>query len=335
MQDWDQGAMDGFNHKMPMQHPPNYAYSYAQRSDTVPYWNLASTYTFGDRMFESNSGPSFVAHQYMIAGQSGEADENPLTGTLAARIWGCDSPPDTTVQLIGPNGSDLPGPPPCFDYKTMADLLDQKGISWHYYAPAVTNIWSPFDAINHIRYGADWERNIITPEKQMFEDIQDGNLAQMNWIVPDFQYSDHASPELTAMGPSWVASIVNAIGQSPYWDSTLILISWDDWGGWYDHVAPPQIDNMGLGFRVPLIVVSPWAKHGYISHDQHEFGSFLKLTEETFDLPSLRTRDLISDDLSDCLDFNQTPAQFVPVSSAVGKDYFLKAKPSGKPPDDD
>jgi phospholipase C len=334
MQDWDQGAMDGFNHKMPMQHPPNYAYSYVQKSDTVPYWNLASTYTFGDRTFESNSGPSFVAHQYMIAGQSGEADENPLTGAIASKIWGCDSAPGTTVQLIGPNGTDLPGPPPCFDYQTIADIMDQNGVSWHYYAPQVTEIWSAFDAINHIRYGADWQ-NIITPDKRIFQDLQSGNLAQMTWIVPDFEYSDHAGPGLTAGGPDWVAGVVNAIGQSPYWDSTLILIAWDDWGGWYDHVPPPQVDNMGLGFRVPLIVVSPWAKHGYISHDQHEFGSFLKLTEETFDLPSLRTRDLISDDLSDCLDFDQTPAQFVAVPTVLGKDYFVKEKPSSKPPDDD
>ena len=333
-QDWDQGAMDGFNHKMPMKHPPNYAYSYVQRSDTVPYWNLAATYTFGDRTFESNSGPSFVAHQYMIAGQSGEADENPLTSGVPSKIWGCDSAPDTTVGLIGPNGTDLPGPAPCFDYQTIADIMDQKGVSWHYYAPRVTEIWSAFDAINHIRYGADW-KNIITPDKQIFQDIKNGNMAQMTWIVPDFAYSDHAGPGLTAGGPDWVASVVNAIGQSPYWDSTLILVSWDDWGGWYDHVSPPQVDNMGLGFRVPLIVVSPWARRGYVSHEQHEFGSFLKLTEETFDLPSLGTRDVISDDLSDCLDFDQTPSPFVVVPTVLGKDYFVNEKPSGKPPDDD
>jgi phospholipase C len=132
-----------------------------------------------------------------------------------------------------------------------------------------------------------------------------------------------------------VANVVNAVGQSQYWDDTVILISWDDWGGWYDHVVPPTVDDMGLGFRVPLLLVSPWAKHGYVSHDQYEFSSFLKLTEEVFDLPSLNTRDAISGDLSDCFDFSQTPPPFVPIPAPWGPTTFISAKPTMQPPDDD
>jgi phospholipase C len=337
--DWDNGAMDGFSHlysydPLPT---PNYPYAYVPQSETVPLWTLAQRYTLGDRMFESNTGPSFVAHQYMIAGQSHEVDENP-TPVQSSRIWGCDAPAGTTVALIGPNGTDLPGVFPCFDYETLADTMDANGLTWRYYAPQAGKagyIWSAYDAIRHIRYGSDWSTNVISPETQIFTDIQNGNLAQVTWIVPNFNFSDHAGAHLTAEGPYWVADLVNAIGASPFWDSTIVLVSWDDWGGWYDHVNPPQVDAMGLGFRVPLLVISPWAKHGYISHQQHEFSSFLRLTEEVFHLQSLGTRDAVSDDLADCLDFSQMPQPYVQIPTLFPPSYFMQEKPSDQPPDDD
>ncbi|HEY2861831.1 MAG TPA: alkaline phosphatase family protein [Terracidiphilus sp.] len=320
---WDNGNMDGYWKG---------SYAYVPQSEVVPLWDIASAYTLADRMFQSNSGPSFNAHQYMIAGQSGDVANNPSN---TPHVWGCDSLDSGTAEMIGPNGTYLPGGFPCYDYQTMADLLDAKGQSWAYYAPLLTDIWSAYDAISHIRYGPDWNKNIITPSPQVLTDIQNGKLAAVTWVIPDGPYSDHAAPGATALGPDWVASIVNAVGSSPYWNSTVILISWDDWGGWYDHVPPPQIDEMGLGFRVPLLVVSPWAKHGYISHQQHEFGSFLKLTEEAFNLPSLGTRDAVSDDLSDCFDFDQTPTPFTPIPAGNGQEFFIHSRPSGIPPDDD
>jgi phospholipase C len=336
--DWDQGMMDGFGHadnKNP--YPADLPYAYVPRNETVPLWTLASEYTLADRMFQSNTGPSFVAHQYMIAGQSDDADENP-NDLDDSGIWGCDSPSGTTVALLGPNGTDLPGVFPCFDYQTMGDLLDNAGVSWRYYAPSVGAfgyVWSAYDAVKHIRYGPDWTKNVVSPNAQIFADLKNGELAQVTWVVPEYPYSDHAGKGATAEGPQWVADVVNAIGESQFWDSTAILISWDDWGGWYDPVVPPNVDSMGLGFRVPLIVVSPWAKRGYISHQQHEFGSFLKMTEEVFSLPSLNTRDAMSDDLSDCFDLNQTMLPFVPVPVTKPPSDFVHMKRSDKPPDDD
>jgi phospholipase C len=335
--DWDNGAMDGFTHPHVTYPTPNFPYAYVPQSETVPIWTLAAAYSLGDRMFQSNSGPSFPAHQYMIAGQSGQADENPEDADVKG-IWGCDAPAGTTVPLLGPNGTDLPGVFPCFTYQTLADEMDAQSVSWRYYATSVTGsgyIWSAFDAIQHVRFGSEWTTNVISPNTKFFTDLQNGELAQVTWIVPGFAYSDHAGPGSTAEGPDWVADLVNAIGASQFWDSTAVLISWDDWGGWYDHVNPPQIDNMGLGFRVPLIVVSPWAKHGYVSHQQHEFGSFLHFTEEAFDLPSLGTRDSISDDLSDCFDFTQTPQPYVQVPTTFSPSYFTAKKASSEPPDDD
>ncbi len=338
--DWDNGLLDGFAHAK--SYPiPNLPYAYVPQSETVPYWTLAQRYTLGDRMFQSNSGPSFVAHQYMIAGQSADADENP-----DGQPWGCDAPTTERVALLGPNGTDLPGVYPCFDYQTMADLLDAKSITWKYYAPGITStnngiaiygsgfIWSAYQAIHHIRFGSDWTNNVISPNTQVLTDIANGQLAQVTWIVPAGSYSDHAGAGLTAQGPDWVASITNAIGASQFWNSTVIFISWDDWGGWYDHVNPPQVDNMGLGFRVPVIVVSPYARAGYISHTTHEFSGFLKYTEEVFNLPSLGTRDVLADDFADCFNYAQTPQPYVPVTVVNDGAFFQRNKDSSAPDDD-
>lgn len=346
--DWDNGALDGFDGKsgpnggsdyFPI---PNLPYAYVPQAETAPYWTLAERYTLGDRMFQSNSGPSFVAHQYMIAGQSAEMDENPDE----SQSWGCDSMSGTRVALLGPNGTDLPGIYPCVDYQTMADLLDAKGVTWKYYAPGVTGtkdnipqygngyVWSAYDAIKHIRFSSDWTNNVISPNSQFLTDIASGQLAQVTWIMPGGTYSDHAAPGATNLGPEWVATLTNAIGASSFWDSTVVFITWDDWGGWYDHVNPPQVDAMGLGFRVPLIIVSPYAKVGYISHTTHEFGGFLKYTEEVFSLPTLGTRDVNADDFSDCFDYTQTPKPYTNIPVAHTGPFFIK-NIDNTPPDDD
>lgn len=325
--DWDHGKLDGFGHDA---NPATLPYSYVPRSETAPYWNLASQFVLGDRMFQSNTGPSFVAHQYMIAGQSGEASENPSGG-----VWGCDAASDARVPLIGPNGTDLPGVYPCFDYQTMADLLDAKKITWRYYAPGSYDsffIISAFQAIRHIRFGADWSANVLSPETRVLLDIQHGELAQITWIVPSFAHSDH--PGSTAEGPDWVTSITNAIGNSPFWNSTTIFITWDDWGGWYDHVDPPQVDKMGLGFRVPVLVVSPYARPGYISHQVHESSGFLAYIEKIYGLPNLGARDALADDFSDCFDYTQPPLPYKQVHTQHTPEFLMQEKPSG-PPDDD
>jgi phospholipase C len=325
-QQWDGGAMDRFGTDTNL-----LAYSYIRPSEVAPYWTLARKFTLGDRMFQSNTGPSFVAHQYMIAGQSGGASGNP-----DGSIWGCGAPASERVPLIGPDGTELPGVFPCFDYQTMGDLLSDKHITWRYYAPSASSdsffILSAYQAIRHIFFGPAWNHHIKSPETRVLKDIEAGQLAQVTWIVPAFNNSDH--PGAPAQGPDWVAGIVNAIGKSKYWDSTAIFISWDDWGGWYDHVPPPQVDNMGLGFRVPVIVVSPYAKHGYVSHVTHEFGSILHFTEEIFSLPSLNTRDAVSDDFSDCFDYSQSPAAYVEVKTGHTNAFFQEQPYSG-PPDDD
>jgi phospholipase C len=323
--DWDNGAMDGFARSS----YAKLAYSYVPQSETQIYWTLAQRYTLGDRMFQSNTGPSFVAHQYMIAGQSGQASEDPDNAP-----WGCDAPASTLVALVGPNGTDLPGIFPCFDYKTMADLLDSAKISWRYYAPSNTYVLSAFQAIRHIRYGSDWMNNVISPNTQVLTDIANGHLAQVTWIVPALSYSDHPGRASTNEGPDWVGAITNAIGASPFWDSTVIFISWDDWGGWYDHVNPPQVDNMGYGFRVPVVIVSPYARSGYISHVDHEASGILTYIQEVYGLPSLGARDATADDFADCFDYSQTPQPYVQLKLTYTDDFFRHNR-DNRPPDTD
>jgi phospholipase C len=303
--------------------PPYFAYSYLPRSVIGPYWQMALQYTVADRMFQSNAGPSYPAHQYLIAGQSELADENPQLpqgGTPRQRsAWGCDDPPGTLVPTVAPGG-DGPGFFPCVEYTTLGDLMDARGISWAYYAPVIAAraggfTWSAFDAVKHVRFGSDWHRSVLSPQTRVLDAIATGNLRDVSWVVPDWPTSDHALAT-DGSGPMWVAAIVNAVGGSRYWQDTAVIVTWDDWGGWYDHVAPPRLDDMGLGFRVPLVVVAAYAKRGYVSHVQHEFGSILRLIEERFALGTLGTRDALSDDLSDCFDFSRKPARFTPIASA-------------------
>ena len=324
--EFDGGRMDGFDRAgyapkraVP---PPDYAYAHVERSDIEPYWSMARQYVLADRMFESNTGPSYPAHQYLIAGQSAMADANPDVPVHAPPSqrsgWGCDDPPGTLVAALGPDGRQRPGFFPCVGYRTIVDLLDSRGVTWAYYAPRIENpdggyVWSAFDAIRTVRFGPEWATHVLSPQRQIFEDIRKGRLRAVSWVVPNHLASDHARSN-DGSGPRWVASIVNAIGGSSYWKNTAIFITWDDWGGWYDHVRPPSVDAMGLGFRVPLLVVSPYARRGYVSHVTHEFGSTLKFVEERFGLGSLGQRDAISDDLGDCFDFNQSVRAFVPIS---------------------
>jgi phospholipase C len=190
--------------------------------------------------------------------------------------------------------------------------------------------------------GSGWVKNVILRNTQILTDIGGGKLAGVSWVIPTGQASDHAGMN-EGSGPSWVASIVNAIGTSSYWSDTAIIITWDDWGGWYDHVPPPHVINDGTswgsgyvyGFRVPLIVVSPYAKSAYVSHTQHDFGSILKFVEVTFGLPSLGYADVAADDLSDCFNFSQTPLQFQRISAPLNAEHFLTDRRPPTDPDDD
>ncbi|HYL27567.1 MAG TPA: alkaline phosphatase family protein [Candidatus Nitrosotalea sp.] len=322
--------------------PPNRrAYGKVPRSESKPYWDMAKQWVLGDRMFETNQGPSFPAHQYIISATSTpsnrsqyRASENPQAPNHAGGAGGCDSPTGSTVKLIDQSGNENQTTYPCFDRTTLTDLLDNQGLSWRYYEEKYgSGLWYALDAIKHVRQAPGYKTKVVAPSDQVVTDIQSGTLESVTWITPAADDSDHARVT-DGSGPSWVASIVNAIGQSSYWDSTAIIVTWDDWGGWYDHVSPPMYNSFELGFRVPLLVISPYAKQSYVSHKQHEFGSILKFAEETFGLGSLNTTDVRADDLSDCFDFKQSPRQFVPIQIPAGPNLGKNASPAAVVDDD-
>ncbi|MBV8530287.1 MAG: hypothetical protein JO104_03145 [Candidatus Eremiobacteraeota bacterium] len=239
------------------------------------------------------------------------------------------------------------GPFPCLNYPTMRDLLDAQSVSWKYYSPPVTKgpqgtgaLWNAFDAIRAVRYGPEWGTKVTTTDLAIFNDIHYGQLPAVSWVIPDRQNSDHpAGGPHTDTGPSWVASIVNAVGESSYWRSTAVIVVWDDWGGFYDHEAPPLKDDWGgLGFRVPMLVVSaytPSAGTGktFISHTPYEFGSILKFIEQNFGLGSLGTTDQRATSIADCFDFSQGPRSFRQIPTKYSRAYFLRQKPSYQPVD--
>jgi phospholipase C len=335
-----------------------------------PYFQLAEQYTFGDHMFQTNQGPSFPAHQFIISGTSAPTPpgqqfsdyfsaENPegISNPLPGSDTGCTAPAAEFVFLIDPAGTenrDYINGFPCYDHPTLTDLLNKDGLSWKYYTPGSGSLWTAPNAIQHmcvpnqptggVCTGSDWTNNVVLNQAQVLTDIQNGQLAAVTWVMPDGLASDHAKDN-DGTGPAWVASVVNAIGTSKFWANTAIFISWDDWGGWYDHVSPPFGYSDGsnsqyvYGFRVPLIVVSPYAKAGYISHNVHDFGSILKYIEGNFSLPTVASgyadSSTVTDDLSDCFDYAQTPLKFTSIKAQKKADYFINDKRPRIPPDDD
>ena len=346
---YDGGKMDGADKtgiqckaKAPDCPPANAQFHYVDPAEVQPYFAIAEQYTFADRMFQTNQGPSFPAHQFVIAGTSAPTATSDLfaaenvgfPANAGSNVEaGCAGPTGESVAMIDPTGNESTTQFPCFEHQTLVDLLDSREITWRYYAPSTGSIWTAPNAIHHLRFGNDWQ-NVIIPQTTVLTDIANSRLAQVTWVVPDGRASDHPTQN-DGSGPSWVASIVNAIGNSKYWPNTAILIAWDDWGGWYDHVAPPILNSYEYGFRVPLIVVSPYAKKGYVSHKMHDFGSLLRFTEETFHLPSLGYADSKADNLSDCFDFSQTPTAFQPFVTKYDASYFMNDTRPPLDPDDD
>jgi phospholipase C len=344
LRDWNRGKMNHFDLVPIGRVPGTYVYQYVRPDQIAPYWDLAKQYVLSDHMFQTQGSGSFTAHQDLIRGDTAinETDnliDFPSGG--ADQAWGCDAHPGTTTSLITADNkySGGGGPFPCLTYATLRDRLDPKDISWRYYAPAVGesfggNLWNAFDAIKAVRYGPEWTTNEANPETRVFTDISRDTLPSVAWVIPDYQNSDHPGDN-SDTGPSWVAQVVNAIGQSPAWKTTAIVIVWDDWGGWYDHVRPPGPNRYGgLGFRVPAIVVSPYSKPGYVSHNNYQFGSIIKFVEENWQLPSLGTTDKTSASfVKDFFDFTQQPRKFVPIGSKYSRSFFLHQLPSNQPVD--
>ena len=340
-----------------------------------PYLEIATQYGWANHMFQTNQGPSFPAHQFLFAGTSAPSAWDDSNGIFAAEIpssgfdpSGClapqEPPPSTTVQLIRPprsgegTGIEAPGDTtrPCFEHQTMGEFQQ---FSWKYYTPpSIANtIWTAPNAIQHICgpiekgkcTGPEFTNNVDDNNpKDVLTDISSCQLRDVSWVIPTQANSDWAGAQ-AAGGPSWVASIVNAIGGSTgcdggkgYWKNTAIFITWDDWGGWYDHVPPPMLRGMQgdyqYGFRVPLLVVSAYTPAGYIDNRQFDFGSILKFIEQNFGIPetALGFADARAKwDLTSFFDAADGPRTFKKINSPLDGNFFINDKTPPVAPDDD
>ena len=239
-------------------HPTcTYTYQYVDPKSIQPYWDMAKQYVLADNAFQTQGSESFTAHQDLIAGGTAIEPSESVIDDPTNVPWGCDAPPGETTSLLTTKGKYLQdqGPFPCFTYETLRDLLDAAAISWKFYAVKVNGgsagIWSAFDAIDAVRHSKEWGTNVVWPDTRIFDDIKSGHLPSVSWITPDGLNSDHPAEvnpkndKAEDKGPSWVTSVVNAIGESKYWKSSAIVVLWDDWGGFYDHVPPPFLRRSG------------------------------------------------------------------------------------------
>ena len=296
-----------------------------KESDIPNYWAYARRFVLADRFFSSEYGPTCVEHFTTFAAQSDRFVDCARPGQfgIGHREF-CDDPFELAFSfppMSGEQGKQLfqlenQGPTgargvqsrfrlawPCSDVRVLPDMLQAAGITWKEYR-GNTEWVQPLREIRHVRFSAMYQN--VVPDSKFLKDVRAGRLPQVSWLTPPVPMSDHP-PHSICEGENWLVETLNGLMKSPYWDSTAIVVTWDDFGGFYDHVPPPHLDAYGLGPRVPAIVISPWARRGYIDHDTMEFASVLRLIETIFGLPSLTRRDAQTSDMMSAFDFHQDP----------------------------
>ena len=285
---YDNGQMDGFSAAQSQYNLPlNLTMGYYDATDLPLYYSLASDYVLAQRFFSSAWGSSEANHMYAVAARSG--------GSLPA------------------NG---------YDFPTIFDRLQAAGVTWKFYVqnydPTITfRNFNPTSAKSAQLTWApllDFARFIDDPNlsshivdmQQYYSDLNAGTLPAVAFLAPS-GLSEHPPGDIT-VGQSFGVTTVTSLMRSSAWSSSLFTLTWDDWGGWYDHVPPPQVDADGYGFRVPAIFISPYAKTGTIDNTTYDFTSVLKFIEDNWSLPPLTARDATANSIADALDLTRTPA---------------------------
>lgn len=349
--DWNGGLMNGFDNgshqppsslsPLPVQltlsnmHPlradgPDGAYvSYAvtpqvAQTQVPELWGLAQRGVLCDRYFTSLMGPSLPNHFYLYAATSGGAISNPdaLTGQITIL--------DPTTGQRRKESSI----PPSLIATTLPNELEQKGLSWtilqeladvpynDIFTGTGIDVERDNNKIDVMTHLPDWsQRYITTPilDQRLPEYLAKGWGSHVTWIKPNLQNSGHPIISEVSISQSWLHRILDAIGGSQDWAHCAVFITWDDYGGFYDHVPPPQLDAFGLGMRVPCLVIGPYAKKGVVDHTTLEHSSILKFCETVYGLPAMTNRDAQSADFSEAFDFEQAPrpySDFVPAGAA-------------------
>jgi phospholipase C len=366
--------------------PKHGAYIFVDNSTGIlnPYLTLATSYGWANYMFQTNEGPSFPAHQFIFGGSSalsadGDASGFFISANFGGAAAGCYAQDGEITRLVGPNSKETTytidhatGKTVCIPPQsrggrnTMADLLDGANLTWTYYSSAGAgqdkggSIWTAPNALQAICVpdanfqnctGTEWEKHVVIHPSQVLSDLgaNDGacDLKNVSWVIPTGANSDH--PGSSTGGPAWVASVVNALGESrctdtingqsfTYWQDTAVVITWDDWGGFYDHERPTILTTpeggYQLGFRVPMIFVSAYTPVKYINNARHDFGSILRFIEHNFSLGegALGFADKrATNDLTGFYNLRKSPRKFISIPISKTVTDFINDK---TPPED-
>jgi phospholipase C len=307
---YNEGKLDGFVYALNQRNQDGrLAMGYYDDRDLPYHWNIADEYVLFDNYFSSAGDGSYINHMYWISGDPGEVGQG-------------ENKQDVLAEVV-----------------TIFDRLQENNIEWKFYIqnydPELTYrtlhlypgnrasqvIWAPVLYMDRFIDDPELNQHIVNLD-EYYTDLIDGTLPAVAFIVPSGP-SEHPPSSLKS-GQRFVKTLIQALMQSQYWDSSVFMWSYDDWGGWYDHVPPPQVDEYGYGFRVPALLVSAYAKQGYIDSTQLDYTSSLKFIEENWDLEPLAERDAAANSISNAFDFSKPPrqAEFIPFEREI-----LETKP--------
>jgi phospholipase C len=342
---------------------------YHDQRDIPNYWTYAKNFVLQDHMFEPSLSWSLVSHMYMVSGWSAKCSNSndPFSCKADNTFPDGDLIPDTgnsliqqvtgaAVGILQPvDPDDLPHSPqpPDFAWTDITYLLHKYHVSWRYYLQQGTEpdcasgamtcvpvpqlvstpeIWNPLPDFTDVHQTG--QLGNIQNSNNIFAAARNGTLPQVAWVVPSGDDSEHPPSNIQA-GQEHVTNVINAIMRGPEWKSTAIFLAWDDWGGFYDNVVPPTVDGQGYGLRVPAMVISPYARQGYIDHNTYSFDAYLKFIEDDFlggarldpktdgrpdPRPDVRENASILGDLRNDFDFSQTPRS--PLILSPGKNII-------------
>lgn len=308
---YDNGRMDGF---VWAEGTPDTMGYYDQR-DIPNYWEYAEHFTLADHFFSSLDGPSFPNHVYMVAAQSGGVITN-----------------INSVKALEHTLDNKDG----FEFASVFLRLKDKDISWKYYVdtdgiknpiakskqPKKFTYWNPLPGFKAIRDNPKMMAHLVG-QSHFYSDLKKGTLPTISYLIPTYLDSEH--PVATPVRGMWyVTHLINAVMRSKYWKNSVIFVTWDDYGGFYDHVAPPQLDAFGLGPRVPAIIISPYARSGFIDRNVYSFGSILRFIEVRWHLKHLTARDGRAKPMLAAFNFQQKPLQ--PLVIPIPKNLNVKFK---------
>jgi phospholipase C len=304
-------------------------YVQLKQSDIPNYWQYAKHFVLDDRFFSSVYGPTGPEQLWTVSGQTDrfvEQEREGQYGTGTPREF-CDDKKELAYSFKDLTPAEqseayaleeFPNIPaltkyweerwPCADITSVPGQLQKAGVSWKYYRG--DNEWvDPLRQISTVRFSSAWKNRV--PEEQFIKDVQGGNLPEVSWVTPSFVDSDHP-PMSICQGENWTVRQVNAIMESKYWQDTAIVLVWDDYGGFYDHVVPPHVDLFGYGLRVPMLLISPYTRP-HVDSRTLDFTSVLRLIQRLHDLPPLDTaagmteRNAQANDMVDLFDFSSKP----------------------------